>query len=407
MTRRVISDVRRNARTMDVGGAVPPPGPSTQEITPDFIASAGQTFAPTLVYDQDIAPGFIASTGQIFAPSVGALTQTITPGFISSTGAIYAPSASTGGSTQAVTLDFISSTGAIYAPTVSRLELLDMVTASAAAAWSVSRLLRAAYSGSAYRVRRASDSTEQDIGFTADGYTDDSALASFCSGTNGFVTTVYDQSGNGRDLTQTTAARQPKIYDSSTGRVTAGSNSVTAMDFDGSDDRLQRTDALGFSGNPAITLVGNFQLDSGITTDRFIFGLGNTPVSNGTAILHMAKGTSNKPAISFVAENTDYTLGSNPAMTTWQTALLARASGALESNSGTQYAINGTFLTADTSSHPSDTPSLSNDQTSWGDALNAGLAFFAGLASTRCVFTSQITDGSDDEIAIFDWFANE
>jgi len=86
----------------------------------------------------------------------------------------------------------------------------------AAAAYSL-RLLDKDYTGDAVRVRRASDNTEQDIGFTTDGDFDTSALATFCSGTDGFVKTWYDQSGNGNDATQTTTANQPKIYDSSTG----------------------------------------------------------------------------------------------------------------------------------------------------------------------------------------------
>jgi hypothetical protein len=73
------------------------------------------------------------------------------------------------------------------------------------------------YTGSAIRVRRASDNTEQDIGFDANGDLDTSALTTFCTGTNGFIRTWYDQSGNTRNLVQTTTSRQFKIYDSSTG----------------------------------------------------------------------------------------------------------------------------------------------------------------------------------------------
>jgi hypothetical protein len=83
---------------------------------------------------------------------------------------------------------------------------------NASAAYSV-RKLRSAYSGSAIRVRRSSDNAEQDIGFSG-GNLDTTALTTFCSGTNGFVTTWYDQSGNGNDATQTTAASQPQIVSS-------------------------------------------------------------------------------------------------------------------------------------------------------------------------------------------------
>lgn len=97
----------------------------------------------------------------------------------------------------------------------------------AAAAYSV-RLLDKDYTGFCMRVRRASDNTEEDIGFTVAGDLNTSALATFCTGTNGFVRTWYDQSGNARNATQTTTSNQPKIYDSSTGVVLL--NSTPALD---------------------------------------------------------------------------------------------------------------------------------------------------------------------------------
>lgn len=94
---------------------------------------------------------------------------------------------------------------------VTTLALLDAYP-GAAAAYSI-RKLRTAYTGSAIRVRRSSDNAEQDIGFSGANI-DTSALTSFCSGTNGFVTTWYDQSGNAKNATQTTAANQPQIVSS-------------------------------------------------------------------------------------------------------------------------------------------------------------------------------------------------
>ena len=92
--------------------------------------------------------------------------------------------------------------------------LLDLYP-SAAAAYSL-RKLRTAYTGSAIRVRRT-DLAESDIGFTSTGALDTASLLAF-TGTgaldNGFVTTWYDQSGNGRNATQTTALNQPQIVSS-------------------------------------------------------------------------------------------------------------------------------------------------------------------------------------------------
>jgi len=110
--------------------------------------------------------------------------------------------------------------------------LLDFYQ-NAAAAYSL-RKLSTTYTGSAIRVRRASDNTEQDIGFVSNEL-DTSALTTFCSGTNGFVKTWYDQSGNARNATQTTAAKQPQIV--SSGSVIL-ENGKPSLQFDGSNDSI-------------------------------------------------------------------------------------------------------------------------------------------------------------------------
>jgi len=62
----------------------------------------------------------------------------------------------------------------------------------------------------AIRVRRDNDHEEQDIGFVGRDL-DTVSLLSFVGSNNGFVTTWYDQSGNGNDATQSTADNQPRI----------------------------------------------------------------------------------------------------------------------------------------------------------------------------------------------------
>jgi hypothetical protein len=113
--------------------------------------------------------------------------------------------------------------------------LLDLYP-NAATAYSV-RKLRTAYTGDCIRVRRSSDNAEQNIGFV-NNELDTTSLLSFVGANNGFVTTWYDQSGNGNDVTQTTAANQPKIVSSG---VLELQNSKPTMVFDGSNDILLRT----------------------------------------------------------------------------------------------------------------------------------------------------------------------
>jgi hypothetical protein len=123
----------------------------------------------------------------------------------------------------------LSSHGIVGSQIQSFVGLLDTYP-NAAAAYSV-RKLRTAYTGNAIRVRRSSDNTEQDIGFSS-GNLDTTALTTFCSGTDGFVTTWYDQSGNGANSTQTTAVNQPQIVSSGSVLTKYGKpNLVLTADF--------------------------------------------------------------------------------------------------------------------------------------------------------------------------------
>lgn len=116
--------------------------------------------------------------------------------------------------------------------------LLDTYS-SAAAAYSL-RKLRTAYTGSAIRVRRSSDNTEQNIGFSGVNL-DTAALTTFCGAGNGFVTTWYDQSGNANNCVQSTAANQAQI-------VTSGSivtqNGKPSLLFNGTTQNFLSTAAI-------------------------------------------------------------------------------------------------------------------------------------------------------------------
>ncbi|MEZ0391130.1 MAG: arabinofuranosidase catalytic domain-containing protein [Pseudobdellovibrionaceae bacterium] len=84
----------------------------------------------------------------------------------------------------------------------------------------------------AIQVRRASDNTLKDIGFSATGGLDVSDLSSFCAATSCFVRTWYDQSGNGKNAVQTAAANQARIVNAG---VVDLKNSKPALIFDSND----------------------------------------------------------------------------------------------------------------------------------------------------------------------------
>jgi len=110
--------------------------------------------------------------------------------------------------------------------------LLDLY-GGAAAAYSLRALSRGWLAGDVVEVRRSSDSTTDS--FTASQITN-GELEAFCGVGDGFVSTWYDQSGNGNDATQATTTAQPKI-------VSAGSLVTGGIDFDGVDDQLGLTGA--------------------------------------------------------------------------------------------------------------------------------------------------------------------
>lgn len=91
--------------------------------------------------------------------------------------------------------------------------LLDTYS-GAAAAYSL-RQLKSDYTGPAIQVRIDTEGQPtHDIGFV-NGELDTATLEGYCTGgLDAYVTTWYDQSGNGNHATQTTAANQPKIVSS-------------------------------------------------------------------------------------------------------------------------------------------------------------------------------------------------
>jgi hypothetical protein len=150
---------------------------------------------------------------------------------------------------------------------------------TASAAYSL-RLLRTAYTGDCITVRRSSDSVLDTFGFV-NNYLDTTALKTFCSGTNCFVRIWFDQSGNGRNASQTTSGYQPQIV--SNGNVIYEGSQV-AIDFDGTDDFLQgiTKDASLTNGTHAWVL----KPDVTNANQRII----EQPTSNGNILLISAGG---------------------------------------------------------------------------------------------------------------------
>ncbi len=99
------------------------------------------------------------------------------------------------------------------------------------AAHSTTRALYAAYDGALYQVKRASDSTTTNIyPLATGGYANAATQDSFCANTYCSITEIYDQSGNGNNLTDAPAggaASGPDILaNAAAAPTTAGGHKV-------------------------------------------------------------------------------------------------------------------------------------------------------------------------------------
>lgn len=157
---------------------------------------------------------------------------------------------------------------AINFPSSVAANLFLDIYPNAAFAYSF-RKLRAAYAGSAVRIRRSSDNAEQDIGFSGEDF-DAASAATFISGGSGYIVTWYDQSGNGLDATQATAGDQP-IYD-----ATGGPGSLPSMNFVSSD---------------ALRTSSSLDMVSYVTSQGTFFGVLTNPTSTGVVFAWNAVGT--------------------------------------------------------------------------------------------------------------------
>jgi hypothetical protein len=140
----------------------------------------------------------------------------------------------------------------------------------------------------AIRIRRSSDNTEQDIGFSGNSL-DTAAITSFVGSNSAFVTKFYDQTGNGFHAVQATAANQPRI-------VNAGTIDSQPV-FDGSNDFLK------------ITALTNAGAQAGIYSKL------KMALTGGTAVFWESSANYNSNAGGFVAyiNPGDYGIGMSTA----------------------------------------------------------------------------------------------
>lgn len=150
--------------------------------------------------------------------------------------------------------------------------LLDDIAADLGAVYSLRKLVTA-YAGNCVRIRESGGDTEQDFGFVND-VVDTAGIATFIGGNSGFIVTWFDQSGNGLDVTQATAANQPAF-------IASAINSLPSARFDGTNDILSRASVATavLTGTTEITaMVVQNQAGGQAQNTSFLWANGSTPV---------------------------------------------------------------------------------------------------------------------------------
>ena len=153
------------------------------------------------------------------------------------------------------------------------------------------RLLRSAYSGNAIRVRRSGDNSEADFGFV-NGVISIASIQAFCiagGGTqNGFLVTWYDQSGNGLNATQSTAANQVQCVASGVWSNTFGTNSKASFNFDGLKFYVigSPTSIFTFTGNGSVFIPNQITSLAPNRYGAFISQGSTTPTRNSLSLAY-------------------------------------------------------------------------------------------------------------------------
>jgi len=157
---------------------------------------------------------------------------------------------------------------------------LDNLATSPFAAWSMRRMCSTATN--ALRLRRSSDNTEQDIGFsgsTVGSGLDTSAISSFVGSNSAYVVTWYDQTGNGKHLTQATTTKQPRL-------VNAGTIQ-SSVSWDGTDDFMSVASLT--NTNPQCAFYTKQKLTA--SADKIVLETSTNYNSNAGALLYYASST--------------------------------------------------------------------------------------------------------------------
>jgi hypothetical protein len=201
-------------------------------------------------------------------------------------------------------------------------DILSAASTPCVAAYSTTRALYAAYSGSLYKVTRQSDNTTKNIGLlSTGGYANAATQDTFCANTICTITEIYDQSSNANNLTPAPPGGEasgpgPNGYDlpafASAYPVSAGGHKVYGIYIQsgGMGYRDDATKGIATNGEPE----GVYEVVSGLTNNAGCCAdFGNAETNNDDngaghmdALALYCAGTPCSPFVNIDMENGGY-----------------------------------------------------------------------------------------------------
>ncbi len=299
---------------------------------------------------------------------------------------------------------------------------LDNFDQTVLASWCLTKTMTA-YEGPLIRIQDVDDNAQTDIGCVGstagtcdNGGTelDTTAIGTFCDDgatQDCFVATVYDQSGNGDDLTQATEDNMPWLQDNGS-VITCGTQSDPCMFFNGNawsfnggqGSWLARSDALGLTGNPGIAIYFVTKGDAE-SDDRFMFDIGGNDGANIGLMSSQTNG--GRWSMSTRSASIDFDNNDEGAPPPYATYVLNWPSGGAQVQTVTLYkeshAANSGSLTCDSGCSSTATVNLTNDLTRWGTSTRGASDFnfpWEGWASCVAVADEPDTDDRSDFFTI-------
>lgn len=238
------------------------------------------------------------------------------------------------------------------------------------------------------RVRRSSDNAEQNIGFVGNDL-DTASLLSFVGANNGFITTIYEQKGTGKNLTQISAINQFQIVASGVintlnGKPTCVTTASKWMltPYNLYPFALTDSNSIFSVTQPISQVGGGFNID-------FLFSVGTGGLGTDRLFDNFTGGSAGNP--------TSYAMAIQPNASVISTAYSSgtKLQSSLFKNNEQKYYLNNSLIGTNTNSLTaiSNTVSLVVNNTSWsiGTTASANM-YFSEIIIYKSYQNTAITD---------------